>query len=1477
MNVALTENGEYRSTYDILRDIAAQWKSLTSMEQAAMAEALAGNRQQAVLMSVISNFQEASGAMEAMTNSSGELRESYSTYMESAEAHINQLKASFEGLAKSMFDSDSIKSVADMLSGMLSFIDNIVKLIGGVPTLITGIAAALSLVKNVGVLNVFKSGVNFIKSFSTGAYAMSDDFVTQLDSDVAALKSFQTAVANGTDRTIAIDSAMAGASDTAKNYARNTEISSDTIKTFTVEQRQSQLALAATGSSFKNQVSIIKAYNKNLDTMGLSQDEFCAAVKQSNPELGKYLSKVDAGSASTFGYILSLVKAKAATLALRIGTMALNAALSGLIAMGISAIFTAISNSINAAKKRMDEAVSSINDLAESVKALDDYKEKVTQLREELENGGLALSDVTDKRKELLDIQKQLIDKYGSEASGINLVTGALEKQIGVVDALTTKKTEEWLRDNRTAVDEANDYLHGHVNGIFDHVTSRMIESWIGKYGDGTISYEYATSRSGQIANYDKIYAFIRNYIDTNSGASQQDIDVANSVLDAIIDAKNFINNETYQNSEKIYKQAVENVVKTKGVYRTYYNDLLQLNQAYDDAVAKNDEASAEQAYQALVNKYDTIIKNGNFKNTDNVRGEDIKAYFENQFQDFMNLSVPVRLKVDIEGTKREFDSTKEELIKLYSMVGEDGFDIGFTPVSSGGFVGEKYGVLGYDNVSIKQAEEFNAIRDAAKEAGVSIESYIDALVQYGKVSKATSSTTEELSITKYTEDIKAAQDAISPLLDAYNKLQKGELSNSDIVTLISDKFPSLIKYTDNLSVGIQKLAKENLEELKTKLDAVDKSKLSESDLKAYEKFIEYIDSLNDGFSSTLAYYEKIQSQTKSVSDSISTLVGLSKELKEDEGLSLSSVEKIMSDDTLTSLRPYLNDVKAMLPIVNKLIADQKQAYEDLYNEQQRLADPDAYLKAVQEKEEADEDALQDSIKRIDEQVKKFKEKYDVDLSNWDKLGDDKKKLLQNTNAELISKQITLINKYNELYGIDLRNFKNVAAAKEAIIEKINTDFVRSNTFQQISQYLNEHNLLSMHNGILSFGGNAQDWEPVQVMLDRAKLSLSDLRLYLQNGIMPADKSKSLQEYLKENLEKEFKDVDWAQLNADLNSFINPFTIKDDTWEKLTESIGAGSSSSSKAKTWFEQQYAYHNHLVNMDQEKQQDYLDWLDSAYKQAYNQGIIDLDAYYKYEEEVYNGRKKLAGDTSNWFEKQYKEHQHLLKMEKEDEATYLKWLDSAYKRAYAEGLITLDDYRKYQEEVYDGIKKLKDNAESAIKELINIRINMLKEDINKEKEAINTRLKNLKEFYDKQKEMLQDKYDQEKYLEEQSEKRKSVSDIQEKIEQLRFDDSASAQKKRIELQKDLLDAQKELTDFEKEHSYNQTKDQLDKLYEQQEKNANKQIEALEKRANNPKELYEQALNDIRNGSQALYGQMIEWNYFATSLADSRLMKVA
>lgn len=654
----------------------------------------------------------------------------------------------------------------------------------------------------------------------------------------------------------------------------------------------------------------------------------------------------------------------------------------------------------------------------------------------------------------------------------------------------------------------------------------------------------------------------------------------------------------------------------------------------------------------------------------------------------------------------------------------------------------------------------------------------------------------------------------------------------------------------------------------------------------------------DDELNATIVRLKNIQESLKNISSAITTLITLKDEINKYGSLSASSIEKIMSDNSLAMLRPYINDVKSMMPIITALIDDQKSAYEDLYNEQQRLSDLDAYIEASREKQREDENAFQNSIKRINEQVSMFNEKYGVDLSNWEKIEDGKKSILQNTNAELLSKQLKLINSFSEYYNTDLDNYKNTTAAKAAILK----NFRDTEMFSQATKVATEKGLLHNHQGTIVLNGeNAQ--KEIDNILAPVGLTWKDYVQYLNSGTF----TKKGEELIKKQLDE----------------IVKAYTISSENWENMTAGIGGSSSSGgskSTRKTWFEEQYNYHNHLVKMEQETEKDYLDWLDGAYKKAYNQGIIDLDTYYKYEEEVYNGRKKLTGESTSWFEKQYKEHQHrlkmeteseedylgwlesayknaysqglinldeyrkyqeevyegrkkifekqykahqhYLKMEKEDQSDYLKWLDSAYKQAYKERLITLDEYKKYQEEVYEGIKQLKNNAESAIKELINIRINMLKEDVNKEKEAIKKKLDYLKDFYQKQKDMLQDKYDEEKYLEEQAEKRKSVSDIQAEMNQLRFDNSAWAQKRRIELQKDLTEAQKNLKDFEKDHALNDAKDRLDKLYEQQEKTLNDQSDALDKKINNPQELYQQALNDIRNGSQSLYQQMIEWN---------------
>ena len=184
----------------------------------------------------------------------------------------------------------------------------------------------------------------------------------------------------------------------------------------------------------------------------------------------------------------------------------------------------------------------------------------------------------------------------------------------------------------------------------------------------------------------------------------------------------------------------------------------------------------------------------------------------------------------------------------------------------------------------------------------------------------------------------------------------------------------------------------------------------------------------------------------------------------------------------------------------------------------------------------------------------------------------------------------------------------------------------------------------------------------------------------------------------------------------------------------------------------------------------------------------------------------------------------------------------------------------------EYHDAIQEIRDDitegAKSAVDELVDYRIDMLKQELDDEKDALDERLDQLKEFYDEQKEMLREQYDEEKYLEEQAEKRKAVSDIEAELEGLKYDDSAWAQKRRAELEAELADARKELEDFEEENAFDEVEKLLDQQYEKQAALIQDQIGALEEKLNDPEALFNQALADIKNSTEALYQEMVEYN---------------
>ena len=329
-----------------------------------------------------------------------------------------------------------------------------------------------------------------------------------------------------------------------------------------------------------------------------------------------------------------------------------------------------------------------------------------------------------------------------------------------------------------------------------------------------------------------------------------------------------------------------------------------------------------------------------------------------------------------------------------------------------------------------------------------------------------------------------------------------------------------------------------------------------------------------------------------------------------------------------------------------------------------------------------------------------------------------------------------------------------------------------------------------------------------------------------------------------------------------------------DAWKDGGKNSSKTSTTSKDDKeSWFERQYKDHKHWLAMDKESTEEYLNWLDGAYKQAYEEGIIDIDEYYKYQEEVYKGMQDLFKDYLNDIDHEVSLLEGAAGNSDEIIALVSKAMSEIEKEladARAAGLDENGDYIQYLEKqwaeysqtVIDLREQAEAESESTIDDLVEYRIDMLKKEIEVEKDALDKKLSDLQDFYDKQRKMLQDQYDEEKYLEEQSEKRKSVTDIKSELAMLANDNSAWAQKRKLELQEELASAEKELNSFERDHALDMTLDMLDEQQSAAEAQIQAEMDALDEKLNDPHALFNQALEDIKNNTADLYQQFIEYN---------------
>ena len=194
-------NGELRSTYDILVDLAPAWNNMSKAEQVALGNTLAGTNQYKILAAIMSQMDVAIESYDQALNSSGETMKQNAVYMDSLEAKTTALKAEFEKLVIGEGGlQDTAKWFVELGTSILTFVNNA----GGLPTVLLTITSLLIGINTIKIGSWITDVLKGIKS----TIMILPNAINAWKSYILSLRVAKTASANMGTATTSLSSAM---------------------------------------------------------------------------------------------------------------------------------------------------------------------------------------------------------------------------------------------------------------------------------------------------------------------------------------------------------------------------------------------------------------------------------------------------------------------------------------------------------------------------------------------------------------------------------------------------------------------------------------------------------------------------------------------------------------------------------------------------------------------------------------------------------------------------------------------------------------------------------------------------------------------------------------------------------------------------------------------------------------------------------------------------------------------------------------------------------------------------------------------------------------------------------------------------------------------------------------------------------------------------------------------------------------------
>ena len=119
----LTDSGAYKDTYTILKEIANVWGDMSSMDQAAALELMAGKNRANTLAAILNNMKDLEGAYESALNAEGSALRENEAYLDSIQGRIDLFSNALQTFWMNLLNTDMIKGVVDIGTALLQFAD----------------------------------------------------------------------------------------------------------------------------------------------------------------------------------------------------------------------------------------------------------------------------------------------------------------------------------------------------------------------------------------------------------------------------------------------------------------------------------------------------------------------------------------------------------------------------------------------------------------------------------------------------------------------------------------------------------------------------------------------------------------------------------------------------------------------------------------------------------------------------------------------------------------------------------------------------------------------------------------------------------------------------------------------------------------------------------------------------------------------------------------------------------------------------------------------------------------------------------------------------------------------------------------------------------------------------------------------------------------------------------------------------------